>query len=188
MYMYMYLLSILVKRCLCHKYNDYYFILDGLDWNQVAYIMQSDVESKLSIFLLVLLLLLWKACGEMHFMLNYGPCSTFTYLYSIQTWLYLVEGRKEMHECAVWKEGMLVFRQSTLNSLLHQIILDLSKFKHFADDKLHCISRSTDEIFSWGGRGHRGWGRVFWITSCSPFPSMFFKTLFSWIVKIRIAW
>ena len=70
-----------------------------------------------------------------------------------------------------------------INSLPNDKILDQSKLKAFADDKINV--KKKNEICSGKGRKYCGKRRKCWLPAFSPFPTMFSKGLFPRVVKSR---
>ena len=68
-----------------------------------------------------------------------------------------------------------------LNSLPNDNILDWSKFKAFADDKINVTK--NNEIYFGKGRKHCGKRKKCWLPAFSPFPTMFSKGSFFRVVK-----
>ena len=67
-----------------------------------------------------------------------------------------------------------------LNSLPNDKILDQSKLKAFADDKI-CYRKM--EIWFGKGRKHCGKRRKCWLPAFSPFPTMFSKGFLYRVIK-----
>ena len=67
------------------------------------------------------------------------------------------------------------------SSLPNNKILDWSKFKAFADDKINL----TQNLIFLNGRKHCGKRRKCWLPAFSPFPTMFSKAFFHRVIKIR---
>ena len=59
-----------------------------------------------------------------------------------------------------------------VSSVLNAKILDWSKFKAFAEDKINVGKKLKN---GHGGRKHCGKRRKCWLPAFSPFPTMFFR-------------
>ena len=70
-----------------------------------------------------------------------------------------------------------------LNFLPNDKMLDWSKLKAFADDKINVNEKS--EIWFGKGRKHCGKRRKCWLPAFSPIPTMFSKSFLPKIVKSR---
>ena len=79
-------------------------------------------------------------------------------------------------------QHFLLCQKSFLNSLPNDKILDQSKLKAFADDKIDCWN---DDLYLWYGRKHCGKRRKCWLPAFSPFPTVFSKAFFLRVVKSR---
>ena len=76
---------------------------------------------------------------------------------------------------------LLFVKRDKHNTLPKDKILDWSKFKAFADNKI--ITTQKFEICIWKSRKHCGKRRKCWLPAFSPFPTMFSKAFFSRGVK-----
>ena len=74
-------------------------------------------------------------------------------------------------------------RDITVNSLPNHILLDWSKLKAFADDKIYMTN--TEILFEMG-RKHCRKGRNCWLPAFSPFSTKFSKGFFLRSLKVRI--
>ena len=69
-----------------------------------------------------------------------------------------------------------------VNSLPNDKILDCSKLKAFADDKLNAIEK-LKFVLEWVEGKHCRKRRKCWFPGFSPFSTMFLKGLFLWVVE-----
>ena len=69
-----------------------------------------------------------------------------------------------------------------MNSLPNDKILDLSKLKAFAEDKINVYNSKTGIPFGMV-RKHCGKRRKCWLPAFSPFPTLFSKGFFFRVIK-----
>ena len=91
--------------------------------------------------------------------------------------LYILKKALALHSnCPTGISAMSFF-----NTLPNDKIVDLSKSKAFADDKIN-VAEKLKFVF-WKGRKHCGKRRKCWLPAFFPFHTMFSKGFFLWVVK-----
>ena len=76
--------------------------------------------------------------------------------------------------------------KNAFNSLQNEKILDVTKLKAFADDKIN-VAEMMIPVFS-RVKKHCGKRRKCWLPAFSPFPTMFSKGLSWGSLKVWIVW
>ena len=81
---------------------------------------------------------------------------------------------------------MVIHLNFLLNTLPNDKILDQSKLKRFADNKINVIQKQKfvlERVEKIVGKGEKCWLPAF-----SPFPIMFSKGFFFKVIKVVIVW
>ena len=87
-----------------------------------------------------------------------------------------LKGRIKCYLMGLYNVANLHVHDYSINLLPNDKILDWSKFKAHADDKINKTQKI--EICCWMGRKHFGKRRKCWLPAFSPFPKMFSNAVF----------